>query len=53
LPAWDEDFFDASDDYFLQLGTPDICIIMVGEGNDFGHPHPEALARLQECGCTI
>jgi competence protein ComEC len=43
----------ASDEDFLQIVTPEICIIMVGEGNDYGHPHPEALSRLQETGCTM
>jgi competence protein ComEC len=43
----------ASDDDFLQIVTPEICIISVGDGNDYGHPHPEAVARLQESGCTI
>lgn len=30
-----------------------MCIIIVGDGNDYGHPYPEVLSRLQESGCTI
>jgi competence protein ComEC len=53
LPAQDEDFFDASDDDFLELVKPEFCIIMVGEGNAYGHPYPEAPSQLHDCGCTI
>jgi len=37
----------ASVDYFLDEATPDVSIISVGEGNMYGHPHPESLYRLQ------
>jgi len=37
----------ASVDYFLSEASPSVSIISVGEGNMYGHPHPEALYRLQ------
>ena len=37
----------SSVDYFLDEATPSVSIICVGEGNSYGHPHPEALYRLQ------
>lgn len=36
----------SSTDYFLDEATPDIAVISCGEGNVYGHPHTEALARL-------
>jgi competence protein ComEC len=43
----------ASNEVFLQIVTPEICIISVGEGNTYNHPNPDALSRLQDCGCMI
>jgi len=43
----------ASTDYFLYEATPTISVISVGEVNDYGHPTPEALARLTEHGSEI
>ncbi len=31
---------------FLAEATPEICVIQVGENNDYGHPHNSALKRL-------
>ena len=36
----------SSTDYFLDEATPDVAVISCGEGNIYGHPHEEALARL-------
>lgn len=33
---------------FLKAVTPEICVIQVGEGNDYGHPHKEPVKRLQK-----
>lgn len=33
--------------------SPRIALIGVGEGNRYGHPTPEALALLDEVGCTV
>jgi competence protein ComEC len=35
---------------FLEITTPDTAIISVGEGNDYNHPHPAVLERLNSCG---
>ena len=33
---------------FLAEVTPDICIIQVGENNDYGHPHSASLKRIEK-----
>lgn len=33
---------------FLVEVTPEICVIMCGEDNDYGHPHKEPLERLKK-----
>jgi len=38
---------------FLQIVSPDICIISSGRGNYFGFPHPEVLKRLSEIRCKV
>lgn len=37
----------------LELTTPEIAIISVGEDNTYGHPAAETLERLEENGCVI
>ena len=32
---------------------PEIVCISVGEGNPYGHPASETLARLAEFGCAV
>ena len=36
----------SSSEEFLDRVSPDVAIIMVGEGNSYGHPHREVLNRL-------
>lgn len=38
---------------FLKAVSPDYAVISVGTGNDYGHPSPETVARLEESGVTI
>ncbi len=38
---------------FLTDTMPDLALISVGEGNDYGHPHENVLQRLQESGADI
>ena len=38
---------------FLEAIRPELCIISVGRDNSFGHPHPEALRRLEAVGCQV
>jgi competence protein ComEC len=35
---------------FLAAVRPRAAIVSAGRGNRWGHPHPEALARLRSCG---
>ena len=39
--------------HFLEVTHPRETVISVGEGNDYGHPHPVLLKRLQEIGTHI
>ncbi|WP_292520496.1 MBL fold metallo-hydrolase [Methanoculleus sp.] len=43
----------ASSAGFLAAVNPAISVIPVGEGNDYGHPHEEALGRLEAIGSRI
>lgn len=38
---------------FLQAATPVVSVISCGEGNSYGHPHEEALDRLEVYSATI
>ena len=38
---------------FLQAVDPEIAVIMVGEGNTYGHPHEETLQKLNAAGVDI
>ena len=43
----------ASSAEFLSAVSPAISVIPVGTGNDYGHPHAEALERLKATGSRI
>lgn len=38
---------------FLRAVTPEYAVIQCGEGNDYGHPHIEALSRLRDVGAKL
>ena len=38
---------------FLEAIQPKVCIIQSGRDNSFGHPHKEAVERLEGIGCEI
>ena len=38
---------------FLQIVKPEVAVISVGEGNRYGHPTAEALARLEQSGSKV
>ncbi|MFN2433240.1 MAG: ComEC/Rec2 family competence protein, partial [Gemmatimonadota bacterium] len=38
---------------FLARVRPRIAIVSAGAGNRYGHPHPDALARLQRVGAVV
>lgn len=40
-------------DAFLAKVSPDVAVIMVGDGNRYGHPHEETLAKLAAAGIEI
>ncbi len=43
----------ATSEEFLALVQPICAAISVGAGNSYGHPHPEALRRLQKAGVSV
>ena len=43
----------ASSQEFLEAVQPEICIIQSGLDNKFGHPHQEAIERLEAIGCQV
>ena len=38
---------------FLRAVSPQIAVISVGEGNDYGHPSRDTITRLAVCGSAI
>jgi competence protein ComEC len=38
---------------FLGAINPQYVIISAGEGNNYGHPHPEVLERAAEMGAAV
>lgn len=43
---------DSSTDEFLKAVTPQAAIISCGYGNTYGHPHTDALERLEDIGAV-
>lgn len=43
----------SSTDEFLAAVNAEFCVISCGADNDYGHPHEDALARLQKHGATV
>jgi len=43
----------SSSDAFLAAVHPRLAVISVGKDNHYGHPNPEALARLQKAGIPV
>lgn len=44
---------DSSTYVFLKAVNPEYSVISCGDGNDYGHPHKEALSRLNDVGSTL
>jgi competence protein ComEC len=38
---------------FLRAVNPTVAVISVGQGNDYGHPAPETVARLERRGARV
>lgn len=38
---------------FLAQAKPEVALISLGEGNEYGHPHKETIAALEEIDATI
>lgn len=38
---------------FLSAVSPKLCVIEVGQDNSFGHPHQEAIDRLNKFACQV
>lgn len=43
----------ASSEEFLESIKPEVTLVSVGEGNRYGHPTDEALARLEQSGSRV
>lgn len=43
----------SSELFFLQEVTPEVAVVSVAEKNRFGHPHPEAVERLESTHSDI
>lgn len=42
--------YTSSGNAFLKKASPEIAVISCGKGNDYGHPHSDALKRLEKAG---
>ncbi|MCD8067305.1 MAG: MBL fold metallo-hydrolase, partial [Lachnospiraceae bacterium] len=45
--------YTSSTEIFLSAVQPQYAVISCGEGNDYGHPHEQALRRLEGVGAEI
>lgn len=43
----------STSDFFLQKVSPTYAVISCGEGNSYGHPHPETLKKLNDAGVIV
>ncbi len=43
----------SSGEAFLAAVEPRVCVIQSGIDNKFSHPHPEAIERFKQIGCSI
>jgi len=43
----------SSSELFLNAVNPQYVIVSAGEGNNYGHPHPEVLARAAAVGAQV
>ena len=43
----------SSSQSFLEQIKPEVAIIQLGDGNDYGHPHKQVLKRLKKIGAVI
>lgn len=44
---------NSSSEKFLQAASPSIAVISCGANNTYGHPHEDAVQRLNDIGATI
>jgi len=43
----------SSNGTFLQTLRPEVVVISVGVDNDYGHPHPSVLEKIEDLGITL
>ncbi len=43
----------SSSEEFIKAVSPDVAVISLGQGNQYGHPHKETLATLEKYGIDI
>lgn len=43
----------SNSEVFLEEISPEYVVISCGEDNSYGHPHSEAVERMEECGAKI
>ena len=43
----------SSTEQFLKAVNPEVALISLGAGNEYGHPHKEILARYKKLGIKV